>query len=479
MDQEAAFSERGLFWWSDDKIPADAFAPPESRFGSLTIDTSGVANLELDGLLGGVSVIFGHVKPELDLPNKSIVGKLRNSGQYCVLSKLRPNGGRLGGTNLSFERWQAHQTIITPILDSANKVEGVYFPLNDYREWLWLRSIRVEGNRNDFKLSYECPPADQFPLVDGELTVVYECRFPTFGKQTSEFSAIEEAEIVRTFSNAISVFEAIKEYERICDFFRLITGVHGQFPWPTIKLSTTQRATVYYSRFEAAPVKYERREAWLSYGQIRDNLGCLYSQFVEHQTQLDTTFYLFLSNLRGLQVYTEHKFIGLIWGLEALHRQQHRDCQPVGNEGAKIQEKVDRILSQIERERDKKWARKILIRAADMSLEHRLRDILEVLPVDYTRSNFLKFTKDCADKRNSISHHGGVRPGEDYSDFAEDLAMRTNVLMVLYRATLLKLIGVSDLFIKRYFDEGPKSCWIAEVFGHFELVKSAKAVDDQ
>jgi len=51
--------------------------------------------------------------------------------------------------------------------------------------------------------------------------------------------------------------------------------------------------------------------------------------------------------------------------------------------------------------------------------------------------------------------------------------------MVLYRATLLKLIGVSDLFIKRYFDEGPKSCWIAEVFGHFELVKSAKAVDDQ
>jgi hypothetical protein len=45
----AILEGRGLFWWADDPIPANQFAPNSCVSGLLKIDNDGSSSLELDG----------------------------------------------------------------------------------------------------------------------------------------------------------------------------------------------------------------------------------------------------------------------------------------------------------------------------------------------------------------------------------------------------------------------------------------------
>ena len=61
-------------------------------------------------------------------------------------------------------------------------------------------------------------------------------------------------------------------------------------------------------------------------------------------------FYLYLEIRRNWRVYTEHLFVNLIWGLEALHRK--KNIEPAAST---IKERAVRITERIDNVKDKEW----------------------------------------------------------------------------------------------------------------------------
>jgi len=104
---------RGLFWWADDPIPPQQFAPNSCETGLLKVDADGSCSLELDSYLpsehGAMSALL-----QCELPaHKCIQGLLKGSDQHILLVGPIRNGGQMQTKGISFERYIAAACLIS------------------------------------------------------------------------------------------------------------------------------------------------------------------------------------------------------------------------------------------------------------------------------------------------------------------------------------------------------------------------------
>ena len=116
-------------------------------------------------------------------------------------------------------------------------------------------------------------------------------------------------------------------------------------------------------------------------------------------------FYLYLGTRRGIKLDIENRFVNLVFGLEAFHRRKY----PPSSE-TKLDAKIERIVAEVSRAKDKKWLADVLDRAKDPPpLGQRLYVTLREVPLGLDETRLKNFCEVCGKLRNDISHFGGQR----------------------------------------------------------------------
>ncbi|MDD2661588.1 MAG: hypothetical protein PHY54_18210 [Methylococcales bacterium] len=241
------------------------------------------------------------------------------------------------------------------------------------------------------------------------------------------------------------------QYCYIEDLFLLLTGSDYRLDWPVLSFGKQKRTyQCFFARNQNLLSPPNRHECWTNFVQLRDNFGQIFSTWRNKHEELGPGFYLYLGTRRGITQYVENRFVNLIWGIESLHRRKPPK-QPMPT---KLEEKIQRILSNIEAEKDRRWLKKKIEHTVEPTLENRIFETFRNVPFDLDDKLLRQFSKDCADNRNQISHFGGPRHKENYGEFVTNLSNKCEALSYLYHALILKEIGVDVQILNSRMLEG-------------------------
>lgn len=476
--------QTGYFWWADTPVPSGHFAPETAVVGKLSIDEEGYSHLELEGVfpsdLGSLAAIASSGTPLTE--SRVIHGILKGSNKTVRLSHLRQAGGQFKSSGISFERYAA---VLCLLGDGSSRdlPEPLEFyrltvELKGFEEWLWLRGITVERTESAITATYTVPDKVTYPLDGGELQIVFGLLGLNVGKhRRSSLALTEYAEIVLASDRSLSLADMQAQYMLIADLFILLTGSDYNLDWPTLSCGAGDRVDHFRLYFARHPSREKEppgpHQWWVNFPQTQAKFGELFASWRRRREHWGPGVYLYLSTRRSVSLYEEHRFIMLIWGLESLHRRRAEPAR--GSE--KLHAKIDRILGQIEAGKDKKWLQGRLENAAEPSLEQRLLETLETLPLDLEKDDLRRFSAACAEKRNEISHYGGRRHEGKYDSELEDLHKKSEALSNLYHILLLREIGIDDEQLRAIAERGLRSYAIRSSFVEVGLLSESALKD--
>ncbi|MBC8641576.1 hypothetical protein IAG25_32655 [Caballeronia sp. EK] len=472
---DSILDSNGLFWWGHEEIPEGLIAPPSSVAGRLTIDGSGVSRLDLVGLLTPVVeaqvALFRQGQP-LD-QSLTIFGTLSAGKGTVVLGRLRRNGSTMASMGLSVEGFIALDCLLDK--NTMRPVGGKRFhsltvDVSNLGEWFYKDAIHLTPRRGAYRLDVKAPPEVTYKLEGKHITVFHRASPSHEGAYPRSYRSLEIKQYtylkVRSVKT-LSLEEHREEMQLIEDLFILLTGHRVYVPWPSLR-GRGKVCTYYYGRTSEIVEPVRLMECWTSWGMVQQSFGNLYDGLRRGIDDWGPGLYLYLGTRRATKLFTENRFMNLVWGLESLHRKTQANKTP---DTTRLSAKIERILAQIEQPKDKKWLANKLKNAGEPSLEERLFELFEELPLEVDRDALRAFSKQCADRRNDISHFGGDRHGS-YSEFSTRLNVLTRLVIDLYHALLLQRIGLDPSVVKRRFYGGPNSYGYGRLFHELGLTSS-------
>jgi ApeA N-terminal domain 1 len=443
--------ETGYFWWGDTPVPPPQLVPESAVVGKLTLDDDGRAHLELEGVmpnkLGPWAALGSSGAPLPD--GKAIHGILKGSNKAVRLLKLQHAGGSFKTNGISYERYSAAHCLLGegPFQDLPQPMVFHRFTveLKGFEEWLWLRGITAERSESTLTASYSVPDKVIFPLEDGELHIVYGVRGPYLGTHRgSNLTLTEFVDVVFIPHQPLSLADMQAQFMLLADLLILLTGSDFNPDWPELSLGEGEQAErfqFYFTRLVSRDKELPGpHQWWVNFPRIEKKFGEVFTLWRRRREEWGPGVYLYLGTRRSVSMYEEHRFIMLTWGLESLHR---RRAVPARGED-KLQQKIERVLAQVQEAKDKRWLERLLEHAGEPSLEQRIFETLEPLPLDLDKDKLRAFAKECADRRNEISHFGGRRLEGKYDNEIEDLHKKSEALSNLYHLLLLREIGIDD-----------------------------------
>jgi hypothetical protein len=446
--------ESGYFWWSDVPVPQSQFAPDTAVVGKLTIDHEGRTRLELHGVLPnkhGPMAAFSDDGTSL-LVDKGIHGVLKNSNKSIRMSELHRNGGEFKSNGISYERYLALHCLVCEghFQETADppKFARLEVEMKGFEEWLRLGGITTERTESNITARYEGAEDISYPLDGGRLQFHYGIAGPYPGTHRSSELTLAEFVAIRFIPEISVPLEEMKnQYGMLADLFILLTGSDYNLGWPTLSVGKGQeRFRLYFVRPQSSasePLGWH--ECWTNFVQLREKFGDIVSTWRKRRGELGPGIYLYLATRRSMPLYEEHRFVMLVWGLESLHRRRTGEFD--GPHPS--QEKIDRIMSQIAKSDDRHWLKGQLKKlVVEPSLEQRIFETFQGLPLDLDEEPMRKFAKECADKRNDISHYGGQRHDANYGDTVKDLHQKSEALSYLYHVLLLHEIGIDEKILQ-------------------------------
>jgi hypothetical protein len=455
----SVLEQRGVFWWHDEAIPNGLLAPDSYIAGLLRVDESGRPVLELDGYLSNPDGPMAAMnrKPV----GRNIQGVLKGTGERVLLCDLIRNGGQFTTNGISFERFNAVHCLIcrgdfksgsdAPLFDTLT------IPLSGFEEWLRLGVIKVEETADTIMASYRTPDDIMYPGEGGTLSLVLDVDVDRTGMLATHAYSLKQSAYARLSLNTASTLSDLAvQFRMFEDLLKVLTGFDYELSWPSLTLPGGSQCRWYFQRMKNA----EATEAPSHYNtitnftELRDAFGTIWARWRAMREEFGPGFYLYLGTRRGMAMYVEHRFVNLVWGLEAFHRKK------VGGNSEALAAKVKRILDKIDSAKDKRWLAKRLETAHEPSLEQRLFEIFKVLPLGLDEERLRTFCQACAKRRNDISHFGGERHDASYSEFLIDLNNKSEALSVLYHALLLHEAGIDSRILKR---------WVFESFGSYPI----------
>ena len=457
----AILDERGIFWLSDTPVPQGQFAPDASIAGTLSIDDDGHVLLELDSYFptkhGPFCILNDQGKPF----GRDIYGVLRTSNSRIILTGVIPNGAQVKSNGISSQEFVATDCLVGSFDFPANPLmlafDGLEIELSGFEDWFRLQSIKVSRGNGRISAEYEQPPEAAYEVDAEKLTF----HFDISGTGPTSFG--DRLSIKQNVTLRFSL-RSKETLEKLADLFRsleellvLLTDSEYRTPWPSIVLDPRTNVRWYFTRFrrQNAAEMPKRHNCLTYFPNVREAFGDIWSNWRVKRDQFGPGFYLYLGTRRGLSFYAEHRFINLIWGFEAYHRTKF-PADPNS-----MSERIENIVEQISDKKDKRLVRSRLKHAHEPSLERRLFEIFNLLPIELDKERLQAFATKCAQARNGISHYGTYHGAGSYNDFILDLDRKSSALSRLFHCLLLNEIGVTKEITNN---------WMFKAWGSF-LVK--------
>ncbi len=444
--------ERGLFWWADQSVLSTQFAPDTSAVGELKIEAGGRITLDLDGVISDLrkslpALVFSIDEP--DLKNRRIQGLLKNSNMRVLLCDLFRRGGRFATSNVSTEGFLARHCLVGD-KDFPKRLLYSYVDvdLKGFEEWLRVGSIRTKRSKVALEAKYRRPKDIDYFLPNGKMSVVYDLFFPWLGETHLEKLDLRESVLLRFKPRLHMSLEDVTTYHSLLqDLFILMTDSNYTLDWPRVGLGRKTCFTLYYARMIGDDDAPRYFDCAINFIQARENFGELFSNWWTKRETFGPGFNLYLGTRRGVHLYAEHRFIMLIWGIEAYHRKKYGSTR-----SGTVEKKVARILNQITNRKDQKWLAQRLQFASEPNLEQRIFESIKDVPLELDSKRVRKFAEGCARDRNDMSHFGEHRDEErTYSEFMRALHRKSEALSHLYHLLILSEIGVDRTILRNWF----------------------------
>jgi len=472
--ESKTIKESGYFWWRNEPIPEDDIVPESAVAGDLIITDEGRISIELHGYLASADHPMSRIFVGSGNSCPDIEGRLKNSSEHVLLTDVYTQGGKASFGGISYENYGATNCLIgsKPLPESKGEImfDGLSIPLDGFEDWLGLGSIETSRTKRKLVATHKTQKNIKYKLEDSStVSVEFDLLAPMFGNQKNHSINITEKISFKYLSRLKKTSSELKKYfSSITDFFLILTGSDYSMEWPSLTIGRTASNTKSYrfyflrSRNSAAPPT--RHNCLLTFSTIREEFGHLFQQWQIKREELGPGMSLYLGTRRGVELYVEHRFVNLIWGLESLHRTLNKDAPP-----SKLELKAQRIIGQITLAKDRKWLETKLEHSAEPSLAERLVECIKLLPLNFPAESLRNFCNECADKRNEISHFGGQREPGGYGDFLGKIYSLNNALSNIYPAIILKLCGVNDLLLLNMLSTGRASSRIKYTFNEVGL----------
>jgi hypothetical protein len=234
------------------------------------------------------------------------------------------------------------------------------------------------------------------------------------------------------------------------ELLALLIGTYNRFAAPVLVSKEEPFDawnTLHFYRGAPSAQPINPLSIWVSFQKVREVFGALFKNWLSGSESYGAGYYLYVSSLRNPHHYSEHRFVNLVWGVEALHRKWLAESE-ASERVVSERKRVERILSLLPNgSKDRKWLSKKLAHAHEPSLETRILECLRELPFTFGPGEIERFSKACADRRNDISHAGGPRENVDYDSFHSQISQLAEALDHLFHALLLHQIGVDPIVI--------------------------------
>ena len=442
--------EMGFFEW-------DGEDGNKSVLGHLTIEDSGHIFLKMHGSLGGEPVPYDYMAPT-PLENKKIRGVLNRSAQKVLLTDLESYP--VGITEPVLLHFPATRCFISCSFIEADAFNGLSLPLQGVDDWFSPGTIYApEGSEDRMTLVIEKTPDYSWPLKNATLSLKSHIEGP-FSPSKNGLGARLSAcfELIR--EQVSPAQDLIDWFNGFQEFISLMVNAPYYFSWPTLlweKEHKTHRARCYYPRPELFEQKTSTFLKCLPFGEIKDNFGRLFETWMSKKEELGPGTHLYLGTLRNPYLYLEHKFVSLVWGLEALDR-RNADCIPPAGALAR-KAKADKIIQEtcvntqdklpLKLDKDeRKWLKNAINNAAERTLAERLFARLSPVAFDIDPERLTTFCETCASLRNRLSHTGGASKAGEYDAFLKEVIPVQLALMKLYHLVMLEIIGVEQSLLK-------------------------------
>ncbi|MCB8878456.1 HEPN domain-containing protein [Acidisoma silvae] len=452
--------EPGLFWWNDPAAPLGTIPHERAVHGQLEIGTTGLVSLELDGTLSQSIIELFAIGQPLE---KCIAGILNDDNKRVLLLKVTRNGGTLG--TRSREKFSATYCLVgqADVLswENAKNFYAMAADLSTFGEFLTPSSIEVSKTRSSTKAIHKNKKDITLKLKEGLLDI----QFRISPKILYNFKSrqISLAETVTLFCRKrFGSLEAIvNEFTNLEDFFLLVLGMEGGFPWPDVFFkSSSFPARLYFSRLERSGEKPNLAKTVLLLADVRPYLSEVVDNWRTARETIGSGIYMYLGTRRGLKSYIENNFSIMMMGLESLHRSVGKT-----QVDEKLKTKIERVISEVSLTKDKKWLSAILRPAPN--LKERLIELFSDLPLSISKARLTNFADECSRNRNDLQHFASTRADQTYEQFAQRLVELSRALSALYHLKILQIIGIHDNSLLWIFEKGYQSfsirmdCWLA------------------
>lgn len=447
---------RGYFWPADMAMPEHHFAHPAAVPGRLRITANGSILLDLDAHLPD----RGERKSPLDrvlrrgAPVAPIAGILAGTDERVWLNEVVGNGASLHTKGPSSERFFAHQALVSSAAvwtKAQRRFTRLELPLEGFEEWVGLEGPEVNETRRTVQARYVKTPSKQWRLSAQTLEFSKWIQSKAPGMRHSNLSLNEQAtlKLIRPAA-AWSIDEAVTITGQVEDLLILLTDSNLGLAFPRLRAKARGPVTkLYYPRLERGqePVTWHR--SWVTYPACRDDFGSLIDRWLMLHREYGPGIHLYLGNRRGPQMYAEHQFASLVWGIEAFHR----TASP-SRENAALEAKITRILDGIPKAKDRQWAERMLRRKSEPALADRIAELVTSLGLNLAPGEVQAFAARCGQRRNDLSHFGGSREHGGDETFTDEIKLLIDALSLFHHALLLKTAGLPDVHIHRQFRGG-------------------------
>lgn len=465
--------DHGHFWWANEELEEGSVA------GLLTIDSSGLIQLETHQTLPGRSGIGGVFGQALD-DSIALFGCLKSDGRYVFLRGLTASKGRTG--IISYEVFVARECFISQQLPRTEELFRLRISLDGLQQW--IRPGRIgfaapsNGDGDDsskISTNFELNSDDAWDIESGLVEITHDFTGYEPGMWAHSINIGMSSHLVYTPTSTTTSGEMLAWYRAAQDLLMILANSNLTLKWPRVLWKEGGKdvgADFYFRRNTPFREEVRWNETLLPYARIRSVFGKMIETWIDRRKSLGPGINLYLGTRRNKSLYAEHYFVNLVWGLEALDRRVGSSPCEDPNLKKKIQRLQEFVSGGKELNRsDRKWLRGLLdSRSTERSLSDRLYELLKSVALGLDDAKLKAFTKVCADLRNDLSHHGGEREAGDYDRFITGVIKNSDALSKLYLLLIINLLGVDEAELRNIVYRDPGSIVFKESFIKADLL---------
>jgi hypothetical protein len=458
-------SERGRFWLMHD---ADKMADECALIGHLRIDAHGRTELKIDDI---APMAESWKQITWDTTEFEIFGILGTSRQFVRLERAYPTSARLTSPQAhSIGAIGAFRCFVSSDTYSSISAEGLISKIKIYlgaaRAWLNWPMAQSKTQGGALEVTYPEHKARIYDLPDGSLKVHMGQQCETDGARR-ELRVTEVAFVELTPRTPLNQAEAAQFYFDFENLLLLLTDQAYRLPFPLVTLAASSlEGTLYCTRSGEKPQKFSFYDCWIRLSDVEAKFANIVHNWFYLCDEFGPALHLYFGGRRDTTALTEHRFINLVWGLEALH---HKTLSRIPS--LKQKQRSQLILETTKNclnHDGRKWLINALGNALNCTLEDQLLDLFLELPLRIPEQDLRVFAKKCAHHRNALSHYGGTHSRSGYLDFMMEAHHLSDVLDPIYHALLLLRAGVPSTLIQKVFF-GPKHFHMRAYFGRVGL----------